>query len=161
MGDWLDVKARIIKEWGTASLHDKYLAIRQNNKEWRNNRSNHDFGDLDQVAPLLEFIEKMGSPVSSMNAMSSLDAERDRLKSANDLLIHDQKKRIGSYAELWELAGRMAVALERIAIVSQFGRDGGPIVSSEHYEGAWLDCTEIAKDTLAAFRAAKGEGERP
>lgn len=40
-------------------------------------------------------------------------------------------------------------ALQKITKVSQFGRDNGPIVTSEHYEACWLDCAEIAKQTLA------------
>jgi hypothetical protein len=39
-------------------------------------------------------------------------------------------------------------ALEKISKVSQFDQPGGPIVMSEHYEGAWLDCLEIAKAAL-------------
>lgn len=53
------------------------------------------------------------------------------------------------YKELQSLLTRYKGALERITEVSQFGRDGGPVVQSEHYEGAWLDCVEIAKDALS------------
>jgi hypothetical protein len=42
----------------------------------------------------------------------------------------------------------LRLALQKITEVSQFGRDGGPIVMSEHYEAAWLDCVEIARKAL-------------
>lgn len=49
-------------------------------------------------------------------------------------------------------------ALRKITTVSQFGRDGGPIVTSEHYEGAWLDCVDIAVKALAKY-GQSGDGE--
>ena len=46
-------------------------------------------------------------------------------------------------------------ALVKITEVSQFDRDGGAVVTSEHYEAAWLDCSEIAQEVLN--RTHKGE----
>jgi hypothetical protein len=40
-------------------------------------------------------------------------------------------------------------ALRNVTQVSQFNRPGGVIVQSEHYEAAWLDCVDIAKDALS------------
>jgi hypothetical protein len=51
--------------------------------------------------------------------------------------------------------GELLEALEKITQVSQFGRDGGPIVMSEHYEAAWLDCSEIAEQALAKYKELK------
>lgn len=52
------------------------------------------------------------------------------------------------YCDTHARAFKYREALEKITQVSQFGRDGGPIVSSEHYEACWLDCDEIAKEAL-------------
>lgn len=64
------------------------------------------------------------------------------------------------YGELGRLQGevqRLRAALEKIANVSQFNRPGGPIVMSEHYEAAWLDCVETAKEALRGNEESKGE----
>ena len=49
---------------------------------------------------------------------------------------------------------RLRAALERIIDVSPqlFIKEHGQIVTSEHYEGCWLECSEIAD------KALRGEG---
>lgn len=58
------------------------------------------------------------------------------------------QERLEQYQSIAANNVRLREALEKILKVSQFGRDGGPIVTSEHYEGAWLDCVDIAEEAL-------------
>jgi hypothetical protein len=51
---------------------------------------------------------------------------------------------------------RYKVALEKIKSVTQFDHPTSQIISSEEYEGAWLDCIDIAEEALEA----EGKGGR-
>lgn len=58
-------------------------------------------GGLDKCLYEVELNKRMVTCGLANEERDFLEAERDRLKSANDLLIHDQKKLLESYAELW------------------------------------------------------------
>lgn len=88
-----------------------------------------------------------GSDVDGNNWKSRAE-ESDKQLDASVTLRKEAEQR-QSVAE--SKAEKMAEALRKIPQVSQFGRENGPLVSSEHYEAAWLDCVEIAKEALAEF----------
>jgi hypothetical protein len=50
--------------------------------------------------------------------------------------------------EALERIKRIEAALKRITAVTQFDHPTSQIIGSEEYEGAWLDCVEIAKEAL-------------
>lgn len=74
MSDWLDIKNELVNKWGQLTSDERWDAIRQNHKEWKAHRSNYEMGPND-VADLLDFIEKMKSPVSLMNQSSELESK--------------------------------------------------------------------------------------
>lgn len=48
-------------------------------------------------------------------------------------------------------------ALKKISKVTQFDHPQSQIISSEEYEGAWLDCLDIAQQALSRLNEGKGE----
>lgn len=47
---------------------------------------------------------------------------------------------------------KLKLALNKICSVTQFDHPTSQIIGSEEYEGAWLDCVEIAKEALACSK---------
>jgi len=47
---------------------------------------------------------------------------------------------------------KLKLALNKICSVTQFDHPISQIIGSEEYEGAWLDCVEIAKEALACSK---------
>jgi len=75
--------------------------------------------------------------------------EKDVEKYGELAYFHpDNIKRIKYLPTLLSIIELQQEALEKIKKVSQFDREGGAIVMSEHYESAWLDCVEISQRTI-------------
>lgn len=85
MSDWLDVKNKLVKQWESLPLMEKWGAIRRNHKEWAKGGCNIDIGPND-VKTLLDFIDQMQSPVTLMNQAHELEVELSALKAENERL---------------------------------------------------------------------------
>lgn len=79
-------------------------------------------------------------------ALILAEFKKNILKRTDKLKINEK---INSYDQLKETSERYRVALERIKKVSQFDHPKSQIIGSEEYEGAWLDCVEIANTALS------------
>lgn len=67
--------------------------------------------------------------------------------------IAELEKQVESLTEQLSVARS---ALEKISNVTQFDHPSSQIIGSEEYEGAWLDCTGLAKAALKLL----GEGTK-
>lgn len=94
-------------------------------------------------------ISSLHSEVASLRNQVKLIAEEggdplDKWERVNEEL-HSERE--------WSEA--LVKALEQIRKVSQFDHAKSQIIGSEEYEGAWLDCVEIAREVLEKHRETR------
>lgn len=85
----------------------------------------------------------------------AVHAEANReIKALRTLHAEVSGRNVTLHCENLELKKKIEELVERLEKISITGLDPnlGQIVGSEHYEKAWLDCVEVANETIAKHK---------